>query len=119
MVNDSLGHSAGDEMLIGVAQCLKTCLSPYGKVYRTGGDEFVALIFADKDQINRIKQDVEESTAAWTGEQIESFTLSYGLVTKAETPEMTIREMGVVADKRMYEAKNEYYRRTGIERRKI
>ena len=45
-INDTLGHEAGDELIHGAASCLDKSFSPYGKVFRTGGDEFQAVISA-------------------------------------------------------------------------
>ncbi len=57
VVNDTIGHSAGDELLQGFAALLVDQVRDNGKVYRQGGDEFAILYYAD---VRQFRRDLEE-----------------------------------------------------------
>jgi len=44
VINDSLGHIVGDELLIAIAHRLQSCLNPGDTLARLGGDEFGILL---------------------------------------------------------------------------
>ena len=115
--NDNKGHEAGDEIIIGAAQCIKKCFGSYGKVYRIGGDEFAAIIEANDEELSAILNDFDLCQTDWQGKMVEKISISYGYVKKSDYPESTIEYMMTVADQKMYEDKNKYYEKTGYVRR--
>jgi diguanylate cyclase (GGDEF)-like protein len=64
-VNDSLGHGAGDELLVSVAERLKECVRPADTVARLGGDEFAVMV--------QDRQAVHETAVAITERVMQAF----------------------------------------------
>ena len=52
-VNDSLGHSIGDQLLIAMARRLEHCIRDVDMVARLGGDEFAILLDGISDSSDR------------------------------------------------------------------
>ncbi|AFY58193.1 diguanylate cyclase (GGDEF) domain-containing protein [Rivularia sp. PCC 7116] len=65
IVNDSLGHLVGDELLIAIAKRLQTSLSPLDTLARLGGDEFGILLenVSDIDMVTGIAERILNSLA--------------------------------------------------------
>lgn len=116
VVNDTLGHAAGDELIKGAAECMKKTLGQYGKVYRIGGDEFATIIYIDKDRINDIKDEFNCVVSGWSGKIINSIKISQGYVTSEERNWKSIYDIAKVADTRMYEDKSSFYKKSGVDR---
>lgn len=116
VVNDTLGHSAGDELLKGAASCMKQCFGRWGKVYRTGGDEFAIVLSVDSNRLEGIQEAFEKAVNSWSGDIVKHLSVSCGYVTKREYPDSTIAEMVNIADGRMYKAKEEHYKKIGVSR---
>lgn len=117
IVNDTLGHSAGDELIVGAYTCLNRCFGQFGKVFRTGGDEFIVLLKANDERLNNIMEALNLTIGRWSGNTVEALSLSYGYVTRRESKDMSVQDMAILADKRMYEAKASHYRTMGVDRR--
>jgi diguanylate cyclase (GGDEF)-like protein/PAS domain S-box-containing protein len=62
-VNDSLGHAAGDELLVAAAERLRGCLRPADTPSRLGGDEF-GIVFEDATEVEQACRVAERILAA-------------------------------------------------------
>jgi diguanylate cyclase (GGDEF)-like protein len=108
IINDSLGHSAGDDLLKQVANKLQRCLRKPDTIARFGGDEFVLLLEDVKSiheviQITQRIQNVLSEPIIIKNYEIHT-RLSIGIVFSEEDyskPEEVIRD----ADAAMYRAK--------------
>ena len=115
MVNDTLGHVAGDELIKAAADCLLFTVGKKGKVYRTGGDEFMAILHTD--DVDTICNQVMTTAAQWQGEYAKELSISLGYAAAKNHKELDIHELEKRADSEMYQAKAKYYKHKGIDRR--
>ncbi|MCQ2591316.1 MAG: diguanylate cyclase [Treponema sp.] len=117
VVNDKLGHNAGDELLKGAADCLSKTFDQYGKIYRTGGDEFQAIIFVNLSEVDEIRNNLKDMVSKWTGNFVKELSVSVGFASRKEFPHDSLKELSKQADQRMYVDKALYYESKGVDRR--
>jgi diguanylate cyclase (GGDEF)-like protein len=107
-VNDSLGHVAGDELLVGVAERIRSCLRETDVACRLGGDEFGVLL------IDVPEPAYAETVASRLLEALEApltvagtpVTVGASIGIAIDTPAMThVDQLLADADIAMYQAK--------------
>ncbi|MCC5619043.1 EAL domain-containing protein [Nostoc sp. CHAB 5836] len=108
VVNDSLGHSVGDELLIAIAHRLQACLMPIDTLARLGGDEFGILLGNITDiniAIQVAERIIQQLSLAFKLSRYEVFmNVSIGITwgnKDYDRPEYLLRD----ADTAMYRAK--------------
>lgn len=108
-VNDTMGHAAGDEVLVRVAERLRQCIRADDLVARIGGDEFVMVIsrLRDQDDIRQLCTRLLESLAKpfGYGQQQVFIGASIG-VAIAPQDSSQASELLRCADVALYQAKN-------------
>ncbi len=110
VINDSLGHEAGDELLKVVAQRLQSCVRPEDTLSRFGGDEFALLILEDDANggvatgiAKRVLRELQAPFFVRGREVLVS--ASIGIVLAAPSETRSVDELLRDADLAMYSAK--------------
>jgi diguanylate cyclase (GGDEF)-like protein len=108
LINDSMGHAAGDEVLVEVSRRLETCIRGGDLVARLGGDEFAVLLerVADVRETaivaERMQDALRMAMSIRGGEWSTSASIGIALSGTDDTPEHVLR----CADLAMYRAKH-------------
>ena len=116
-INDTIGHEAGDEMIVGAAHCLEKVFGTDSACFRTGGDEFVILAQMERPQVEAALLLLERESRSWTGNAVSNLSFSTGYALASEHRNLTVEKLVREADQAMYAAKAEYYRKNGHDRR--
>jgi diguanylate cyclase (GGDEF)-like protein/PAS domain S-box-containing protein len=109
-INDTLGHSAGDQLLVSISSLLRGRLRSSDLLARLGGDEFAVLLpKADEAEAAKVAEQlasvVRSSTALLGGER-KKVTTSIGVAMfNANVDELTGETIVMEADLAMYDAK--------------
>ena len=108
VINDSLGHMIGDQLLIGIARRLENCLRPGDTIARLGGDEFTILLedIQDQNYVIQIAERIQKELSApfsISGREVFT-TVSIGIAISSNEYKQT-EDILRDADTAMYHAK--------------
>ena len=121
IINNSMGHEAGDEYIRRFAVCLRASMPAEQFVGRAGGDEFIAVTHGmGNEEMKACLASVREQMA----EESKSYPdtpLSYavGFALASEFPGSTMQELFNYADKNMYINKNHVKREEAAAQRQL
>ena len=107
-INDNLGHERGDQVLRQVSGQLKSCLRPYDRLARIGGDEFTVILdsLVSPDEAASVAQKRVQQVAeqAGTGD-LSGLGVSIGIAC-LPADGSTVEDLLRAADTAMYAAKH-------------
>lgn len=104
LVNDTFGHSEGDNLLIETANAIKRAVEGIGEVFRFGGDEFVVLIpKATMELCDKVIASINEECRKFRNE-IFLLSISLGASLKANK-DVDIYDALKVAEDKVYKQK--------------
>jgi|GEM_PF-2109538 len=107
LVNDSLGHAAGDELLVEVSERLKASLREQDVLARFGGDEFVIFLECDENYrfIQIAERIIQQLSLSFSINNSDVYTGASIGITLQATGYKDANEMLRDADLAMYQAK--------------
>ena len=109
-VNDNLGHDEGDKFIQAAANILKTAVGENGECYRTGGDEFFAILYGQnpEDIYQSVVKDLNKRIDEYNAKENKPIKLSfaYGHSICTSSQNYSIHDSERIADKEMYECKH-------------
>ena len=116
LVNDSLGHDAGDELLLGAAKCINAVFKNAIKC-RMGGDEFALIVIMPEFELNKKLHEFRTQVRNWRGETVHELSIAIGVACIREDTNLALDELCRIADDRMYVDKKQFYENNGMDRR--
>ena len=111
-VNDEHGHKAGDSLICGAVELIDSVCRETDLLFRLGGDEIVIFCPETTNEtgcilIRRIEERLKSSAVKILEDVEHIVSLSFGVADSSEGKGDDLVEL---ADKRMFEKKNEYYK---------
>lgn len=112
VINDTMGHEAGDEIILAFSDILRSVILPPNAICRWGGDEFAVMLTdvtpkAVAEYLKKIRIKVDEYNAL---NQAPALHYAVGYALSSEFPDMTRKSLLKKADERMYLNKQQWYK---------
>lgn len=108
IINDSLGHKAGDALLVTAAKVIRSSLRSTDIVARIGGDEFTILLpYSNPEEVKRICLRIQKAIAKYNADILNHLPLSISLgwAVAQNTVNTSMDELFKEADHNMYREK--------------
>jgi len=102
-LNDTYGHLFGDKVIIEVAKIIKSSIRDVDYAFRFGGDEYVVVLFASNEILEKVAKRIENKINSTELEDIK-FSAAVGYA-HYPTDSDSLEKVIDIADKRMYEEK--------------
>ncbi len=117
VINDQLGHEAGDQAIRAAAEVLKSAFRPVDVVARLGGDEFAILAGnCDESGVSAAYLRIENAVSALNSVSVSRFRLSIsaGATVRGPHDPRDLASLIQAADANMYEAKRIRHERASL-----
>ncbi|MDO4481153.1 MAG: GGDEF domain-containing protein [Bacillota bacterium] len=111
-INDSFGHSKGDEAIRKMGEIISDSVSGRGLAFRYAGDEFIILLRTNnEDDVKRVMRLIENNTDKFNLSLEEPYTLSFAMgYSRYDAAAGGVEKFMYRMDMKMYEAKQKHYR---------
>lgn len=108
-VNDQIGHTAGDELIIAAGHYIRDYFVHSSRCYRIGGDEFAVIIDHCNVDKEKIYREFKEIVSRWHGSMVPEMSISMGIARGCDYKIEDIHKLIELADMEMYRDKDLYY----------
>ncbi len=111
-VNDRFGHLVGDQVLKGFAELFRSSLRERDIACRLGGDEFTAIVRADRQGLRLVEDRIRVAFLIWSaaGESTRDLGLSIGSEVWEPGMAPDVESLVLMADRAMYKEKEKHGR---------
>lgn len=103
-INDTYGHSMGDEVLRTLGRCVRQTYAHYGKCFRYGGDEFCVVLLDRLGEVEQLNHDFFMAVQELREREERTPSVSIGYA-RYDPKHSNIQDVVAEADRMMYEYK--------------